>query len=323
MEKNAVMERIGQSGIVPVAVIDAVEKAVPLARAMLDGGVDVIEVTFRTAAAADAIKAIRGSCRDMLTGAGTVISLEQCRLAVESGAQFIVSPGFSREVVGWCVDHEVPVVPGCVTAAEIMAALEYGIEVVKFFPSNIYGGLDAMKALTGPFPGVKFIPTSGISAENVGEFIRAPFVFAAGGSWTCPKADIEAENYEKITALCRDTRKRILGFELGHIGINASGAENAREICMAFQAAFDFPYRPGKGSSDFSSGDIEVKKHSGRGSCGHLAVETNCLPCAVVEMRRRGIALDENTWTYNEKGELIAVFLQEEIGGFAVHLMQR
>lgn len=323
MDKKTVLERIEQSGVVPVAVIDAAEKAVPLAKAMLAGGVDVIEVTFRTAAAAEAIRAISQSCEDMLVGAGTVISLEQCKTAVESGAQFIVCPGFSKDVAAWCVEHGIPVVPGCVTATEITEALEYGIHVVKFFPSNIYGGLEAMKALAGPFPGVKFIPTSGINAGNAGEFLRAPFVFAVGGSWTCPKPDIEAENYEKITALCADTRKRILGFEVGHIGINASGAENAREICMAFQSAFDLPYRPGTGSSDFSSSKIEVKKAAGRGTHGHLAMETNCLPCAIAEMRRRGVALDESTWTYNKKGDLIAVFLKEEIGGFAVHLMQK
>lgn len=323
MDKKTVMERIEQSGVVPVAVIDAAEKAVPLANAMLAGGVDVIEVTFRTEAAADAIRAISRSCERMLVGAGTVITLDQCRTAVASGAEFIVCPGFSRTVVEWCVEHGVPVVPGCVTAAEITQALECGIHVVKFFPSNIYGGLEAMKALSGPFPGVRFIPTSGINAKNVGEFVRAPFVFAAGGSWPCPKGDIEAENYEKITALCADTRRRILGFEVGHIGINAGGAEDARAICMAFQKAFDFPYMPGAGSSDFSSAKLEIKKHSGRGTHGHLAVETNCLPCAVAEMRRRGVALDENTWTYNQKGGLIAVFLQDEIGGFAVHLMQK
>lgn len=323
MDQKKVMEKMEQCGIVPVAVIDTAEKAVPLANAMLAGGVDVIEVTFRTSAAAEAIQAISRSCEDMLVGAGTVITLEQCKLAVESGAAFIVSPGFSHDVVSWCVEHEIPVVPGCVTATEITTALAYGLRVIKFFPSNIYGGLTAMKALSAPFAGIRFIPTSGINAENVAEFVRAPFIFAPGGSWVCPKAEIEAENYEKITALCRETRKRVLGFELGHIGINADSEAHARDICMAFQSAFDFPYRPGTGASDFSSSDIEIKKRAGRGTHGHLAVKTNSLPCAIAEMRRRGIALDESSWTYDKTGNLIAVFLQDEIGGFAVHLLQK
>lgn len=323
MNQKAVMERIQQSGVVPVAVIDEAARAVPLAQAMLAGGVDVVEVTFRTAAAPDSIREISRHCPDMLVGAGTVLTLEQCRLAVESGAQFIVSPGFSRTIVTWCVEHEIPVVPGCVTPTEITQALECGINVVKFFPSNICGGLAAMKALSGPFADVKFIPTSGVNAGNVAEFVSAPFVYAAGGSWVCPRDDIAAGNFEKITGLCADTRKKILGFEIGHVGINCSGAEASREICMALQQAFDFTYKPGTGSSDFASSEIEVKKHSGRGTHGHLAVATNSLPCAVAEMRKRGVPLDETSWTYNKKGQLIAVFLKEEIGGFAIHLLQK
>ena len=323
MNETAVMERIRQSGVVPVAVIEAADRAVPLAQAMLAGGVDVVEVTFRTAAAPEAIREISRRCPDMLVGAGTVLTLEQCRLAVDCGARFIVSPGFSRSVVTWCVEHGVPVVPGCVTPTEITEALECGINVVKFFPSNICGGLAAMKALSGPFAGVRFIPTSGVNAGNVAEFIAAPFVYAAGGSWVCPREDITAGNFEKITGLCADTRKKILGFTIGHVGINCGGAGASREICMALQRAFDFAYRPGSGSSDFASSQIEIKKHGGRGAHGHLAVATNSLPCAVAEMRKRGIPLDEDSWTYDEKGRLIAVFLKEEIGGFAIHLLQK
>lgn len=323
MNEKAVMEQIEQSGVVPVAVIDEASRAVPLAQAMLAGGVDVVEVTFRTAAAPDSIRQISRCCPDMLVGAGTVLTLEQCQLAVACGARFIVSPGFNRSVVTWCVEHGIPVVPGCVTPTEITEALECGIDVVKFFPSNICGGLSAMKALSGPFAGVKFIPTSGVNAGNVAEFVAAPFVFAAGGSWVCPRDDIMAGNFEKITGLCADTRKRILGFAIGHVGINCAGSEASREICMALQRAFDFEYRPGSGSSDFASSQIEVKKHSGRGTHGHLAVSTNSLPCAAAEMRKRGIPLDETSWTCDKQGRRIAVFLKEEIGGFAIHLLQR
>ena len=321
MDKKQLMERIRQSGIVPVAVIDKVEKAVPLARAMLKGGVDVIEVTLRTDAAAGAIREISENCPDMLVGAGTVLTAEQCALAVENGAQFIICPGFSKKVVEWCVEHQIVVVPGCVTPSEIMAAMEYGIDVVKFFPADIYGGLPAMKALSGPFPTVNFIPTSGVNEKTIAEYIKAPYIFAAGGSWACSKTDIAAENYSNITALCADAKRRILGFELVHMGINCSSPEDAEKFCLTMRDAFGFEYMPGS-SSDFSSEAIEVKKGDGRGRCGHLAIGTNSLPCAVAEMKKRGFTVDENTYTY-KNGELIAVYLQNDIGGFAVHLMKK
>lgn len=128
---------------------------------MLAGGIDVMEITFRTAAAPDAIQAVAESCPDMLVGAGTVITLEQCRQAVSCGAKFIVAPGFDPEVVAWCVENDVPVCPGCVTPGEIMAAMKLGLKVLKFFPANVYGGLSAMKALAGPFGGIRWTTCSG------------------------------------------------------------------------------------------------------------------------------------------------------------------
>lgn len=166
-----------------------------------------MEITFRTACAAECIKAVAENCPDMLVGAGTVLNVEQARLAVEMGAKFIVSPGFSEEVVGWCVENNVPVTPGCVTPTEIMAAMKHGLKAVKFFPANVYGGLNAMRNLAAPFVGVKFLPTGGVNTANIKEYIDAPFVFAVGGSWVCPKAEIKAGNFEKITQLCRDARK--------------------------------------------------------------------------------------------------------------------
>ena len=188
----------------PVVVLDDAKDAIPTARALLAGGVDVMEITFRTAAAADSIKAVAESCPDMLVGAGTVITLEQCKKAVECGAKFIVSPGFDEEVVRWCVENGVAVTPGCVTPTEIMAAMKLGLNVVKFFPANVYGGLTAMKSLSGPFGGIRFIPTGGVDAKNLKEYLEAPFVHAVGGSWLCPKKEIAAGNFDAVTALCRE-----------------------------------------------------------------------------------------------------------------------
>ena len=206
-----VMERLANSVVVPVVVLEKAEDAVPTARAMAAGGVDTMEITFRTACAPEAIKAVAENCPEVLVGAGTVLNLEQAKLAVEMGAKFIVSPGFSEEVVAWCVENGIPVTPGCVTPTEIMAALKHGLKVIKFFPANVYGGLNAMKNLAAPFVGIKFLPTGGVNASNIREYIGAPFIHAVGGSWVCPKEDISAGNWDKITTLCREARQAAKG----------------------------------------------------------------------------------------------------------------
>lgn len=165
-----------------------------------------MEITFRTDAARDAIQIVAEQCPDMLVGAGTVCSVEQCRQAAEAGARFIVSPGFDPCVVDWCLEHELTVLPGCVTPSEIMEALSRGISTVKFFPASIYGGLEAMKALSGPFVGLQFVPTGGINAANLAEYAKAPFVRAVGGSWLCSRSDIAQGRFEHITELCRQAR---------------------------------------------------------------------------------------------------------------------
>ena len=206
-----VMERLANSVVVPVVVLDKVEDAVPLAKAMAAGGVDTMEITFRTACAPDAIRAVAENCPDVLVGAGTIVNLDQCKKAIEMGAKFIVSPGFSDEIVGYCVANGVAVAPGCVTPTEIMGALKHGLKMVKFFPANVYGGLNALKNLAGPFQGLKFLPTGGVNNGNIKEFIDTPFIHAVGGSWVCPKADVLAGNWDKITQLCIDARKAAKG----------------------------------------------------------------------------------------------------------------
>lgn len=199
-----VLQLMKKSGVIPVVVLDDTAQALPTANALLAGGVSVMEITFRTAAAASSIKAVSESCPEMLVGAGTVVTLEQCKQALECGAKFIVSPGFDPEVVSWCVERNIPITPGCVTPTEIMTAMKLGLNVVKFFPAGVYGGLKAMKALAAPFGGVKFIPTGGVDAKNLKEYLEAPFVHAVGGSWLCPKKEIATGNFDAITALCKE-----------------------------------------------------------------------------------------------------------------------
>jgi len=316
-----ILARLHNAAVVPVVVLDKAEDAVPTAKALLAGGVDVMEITFRTAAAPQSIANVAKECPDMLVGAGTVITLDQCKQAVELGSKFIVMPGFDEEIVRWCVDNNVPVTPGVATPTEIMAALKCGLKVLKFFPANIYGGLEAMKALSGPFVGLKFIPTGGVSAKNLGEFISAPFIHAVGGSWLCTKADISAHNFDKITSLCKEARTIALGFELAHVGINASDAEDSLDVCKNLDAAFGLGVKEGN-SSNFLGTAVEVMKEPYLGANGHIAIRTNSIPRAIAELESRGYQVDETTAKY--KGDkLVAVYLKQEFGGFAVHLLQK
>lgn len=206
-----VMERLASSVVVPVVVLERVEDALPTAQALLAGDVDTMEITFRTPCAADAIRAVAEHCPEMLVGAGTVLNVAQAKLAVQMGAKFIVSPGFDPETVDWCIKNGIAVTPGCVTPTEIMMAVNRGLKVVKFFPANVYGGLNAMKNLSAPFVGIKFLPTGGVNTGNIKEYVDAPFVHAVGGSWVCTKADIAAGQWEKITLLCQEARKAAKG----------------------------------------------------------------------------------------------------------------
>lgn len=316
-----VLSRLAAAGVVPVVVLDNAADAVPTAKAMVAGGIDVMEITFRTAAAADSIRAVAAEVPEMLVGAGTVLNLEQCKLAVECGAKFIVSPGYDEETVAWCVENGVAVTPGCVTPTEIMAALKHGLKVVKFFPANVYGGLNAIKALSGPFVGLKFIPTGGVNQQNLGEFVSNPSIHAVGGSWVCPKADIAAHNFDKITQLCAEARCGVMGFELAHVGINCESADESLAVCEELEKAFDFEVKTGN-SSNFASTGVEVMKSMYLGKNGHLAVRTNKIETAIAELTKRGFAVDMDTAKY--KGDrMVAVYLKNEIGGFAVHLLQK
>lgn len=316
-----ILKRMACAGIVPAVVIDKAEDAVPAAKALLNGGIDVMEITFRTAAAAEAIRAVSENCPEMLVGAGTVLDIEQCEKAIDCGSRFIVSPGYDREMVRWCKARDIPIVPGCVSATDIMAAIQDGLQVVKFFPAGSCGGTAAMKALSGPFPQIKFLPTGGVNGENLSEYMAEPSVFAVGGSWICSKKDIAAGSFEKITALCQEARSRALGYEIAHVGINAADPEEALALARLFEKAFGFAVKEGN-SSDFASDRIEVMKTPYLGKYGHLAVRTARIDMAVADLEKKGFAVAEETAKY-KNGKLTAVYLKDAFGGFAVHLLQK
>ena len=194
-------EKFRTIGIVPVVVLDDAKDAVPLGNALCEGGLPCAEVTFRTAAAFDTIKAMKNNFPDMLIGAGTVLTPEQVDRALEAGASFIVSPGLNPRVVAHCLEVGVPIVPGTQTPSEMEQALEFGLEVVKFFPAEPAGGLKMIKAVAAPYTTLKFMPTGGINAQNVRDYLAYDRILACGGSWMVKKDLIAAGKFDEIRAM--------------------------------------------------------------------------------------------------------------------------
>ncbi len=199
-----IIQRLGQFGIIPVVAIEDAESAVPLGQALLDGGLPCAEITFRTAAAADAIAKMSAAYPEILVGAGTVLSVGQANLAKASGAKFIVTPGFDVRVVDWCLENNMPVTPGVMTPTDINQAIAKELNVLKFFPAEAAGGVKTLKAIGGPYVGIKFIPTGGINRDNLAEYLSLPMVHACGGSFMVTKQLITAGNFEAITQLARE-----------------------------------------------------------------------------------------------------------------------
>jgi Entner-Doudoroff aldolase len=195
-----VVERLGRIGVVPVVEIPDEEAAASLAEALLGAGIPCVEITFRTAAAADAIAAIRKSHPEMLVGAGTVLTANQAAIARDAGAQFVVTPGFGPAVVARCQAGGLPIIPGACTPTEIQMALDAGITVVKFFPAEAAGGVRYLRALGGPFKGIRFVPTGGIDASNLADYLAVPGVLACGGSWFVRKEWLVGRDFASVTA---------------------------------------------------------------------------------------------------------------------------
>lgn len=200
----AIMEMIKKIGVVPVVKIDNIEDTQPLMEALIKGNLPVAEITFRTACAEDAIRIAAKNYPEMLVGAGTVVTSAQAIRAIEAGAKFIVGPGYSASVAKVCQTRDIPYLPGCVTPTEIITALDAGIDTVKFFPASVYGGLKAIKALAAPFTTVKFIPTGGVSADNLAEFLAFPKIVACGGSWMVADSLVKEKNWAEITRLANE-----------------------------------------------------------------------------------------------------------------------
>lgn len=201
---NKTLQDLCSYGVIPVVVINKTEDAKPLAKALCEGGLKCAEVTFRTDAAQEAIRIMSQEYPDMMVGAGTVLTIDQVDRAVSAGAKFIVSPGFDPEIVDYCIDKDIPVVPGCMTPSEVAQGVKRGLEVLKFFPAQQAGGVAMIKAMAAPYTSVMFMPTGGINADNLEHYLSFKKIAACGGSWMVKADLIDSKDFEKITELTKE-----------------------------------------------------------------------------------------------------------------------
>ena len=300
-------KKIEALGIVPVVVLNDADDAVPLCKALAEGGLPVAEITFRTAAAEESIRRVAKELPDVLVGAGTVLTIDQVDRAIGAGAKFIVSPGFNPEVVGYCVKNGYPIFPGCPTTSDIEAAMSFGLKVIK--------------AVAAPYGQMKFMPTGGVNEKNLLDYLAFDKIIACGGSWMVDKEAVATKNFAKITELTRSAVKTMLGFELKHIGVNCADPEEALKVAKKFSALFGWAVKEGN-SSTFAGTAVECMKAPYLGKNGHIAVGTTSVVRAKAYLESQGFEFDESTAKY--KGEkLNAIYLKDEIGGFAIHLVNK
>jgi len=318
---NKVLEKIGELGIIPVVKIEKAEDALPLGRALINGDLPLAEITFRTSAAEESIKTLTRELPNLLVGAGTVLTVEQAKKAVSAGAQFIVSPGFNPKVVDHCIENDIPVTPGINNPTQIEMALERGIKVVKFFPAEASGGLSLLKSMSAPYNEIKFIPTGGITPDNLCDYLSHPKVHACGGSWMVKANLISSGNFDEITRLTKEAVSTMLGFEFAHLGINEENKDKALNSANQLSHLFYFPIKKGT-SSIFADPDFEIMKNQYLGKHGHIAIATNDIRRGITYLKMKGISTLPET-AKEKNGELKAIYIDQEVSGFAIHLLQK
>lgn len=315
----SITDQIYNIGIVPVVKLDRVEDALPLAEALIKGNLPCAEVTFRTSAAAESIRLMSEEFPEMLVGAGTVLTVEQVDIAVENGAKFIVTPGLNPRVVEYCVKKNIPVFPGVANASDIEQALSFGLEVVKFFPAETNGGLNAINALSGPYPNIRFIPTGGVNLQNMNSYLKSDKIVACGGTWMVNDALVNAGEFDKITQISQEAVDKMLNFRIAHVGINPKGEELQQGLADFSNI---FSQKPRETDSSFFVGEmIELMDASGRGKYGHIALHTHNVDRAYSYLKNKGFTFDEST-IKKENGVMKFVYLEHEISGFAIHLLK-
>ena len=316
-----IIDVIGNIGFLPVINITDIETAEPLAKTLIESGVPVIEVVLRNEKSLDAIKIIRNSFPEMNILAGTILSVETAKKALEAGADGIVLPGYDEEIVDFAIKNNVPIVPGCVTPAEVQNGIKKGLKVFKYFPSEPLGGVPAMQLLSGPFKGVKFLPTGEITFDNLGRYLKNDFILACGGSFMANAATLKSRDFDKIKNNCKKAIDISLNFKLAHIGINHDDGDSAYKNAEIIASAFGFDVRR-CGGADFAGDAVECMHNSRLGEKGHIGFSTNSIQRAMAYLSAKGIEFDESSIKRDAEGNITCIYFKEQVAGFALHIVK-
>lgn len=318
---HPILEEISNIGIVPVISLEDAQDAMPLANALLEGGIACAQVTFDTCGE-QAIAAMTKAFPQMLVGAGNVLTAEQADRAVAAGAKFVVSAGGNPAVIKHCLAKNIPVLPGCATADEVQRTMELGVQAVNFFPADTAGGLALLQTLSDAYGKMKFMITGGMNAGKLNDYLKCKEVMACAGDWMANKTLLKEKNWAQVTRLCKEAVALMLGFELRHVGINCANEKESSGIADTFEKLFGFT-KQDRGGAYFAAEAIEVMKKPFYGTKGHIAIATNCAWRAAYRLEKAGVKLNWASAGYNPDGCLRVVYLQEEVGGFALHILQK
>ena len=318
---NPVIEKVYQIGIIPVIAFNSVEEALPLCKALADGGLPAAEVTFRTACAEECIKLIHEQMPEMLLGAGTVLTKDQADRAMAAGASFIVAPGFDPEVCRHVIDKGGIMMPGTCSAGEMQQAMNLGCEALKFFPAEANGGVGMLKNIGAALKSAKWMCTGGVNAKNVNDYLNYDQIIAVGGTWMCKNDVIKAKDWDKITAMCKEAVDTMLGLRLVHIGINTENEDEAKATANALASLLNMKVTPGNSSIFVGNKEFEIMKKPGRGKNGHIAIGCNNVDRAIYHLSRRGVKFDLESKGVKD-GKTMSCYMADEIGGFAIHLVK-
>lgn len=318
---NSALVDIGIAGVVPAVVADETTDGAALLAALSDGGLPLAEFSLRVPAGLEAIRSASSARPEATVGAADVTSPQQVDAAVDAGARFMSSPGLDESLLDRARERGVPLLPGCASPSDVMRASRLGLEVVRFSPAEATGGIALLKALAVDFPQVRFWPAGGLEPSTLPRYLADRQVLAVSGSWITRPEHLRARDWLAVAALARETVRSVHRFQVVHIGLSTADAVEADVVARRFGFLFGFDVEMGN-SSNFASRRIEVMKGKSRGDLGHIAIGTTNILRAVSYLSRQGVQFVPSSEKRAADGSLKAIYLSDEVAGFALHLLQ-